>query len=425
MNTELPGGEHLNYLFNDPIVQQKIALLKQANLHISDIVDDAGHQYVDIVLEGGGTLGMALLGYLYTLEQLDIRFLCIGGASAGAIAALLLAAGPINEARTEWIISKVANKNFYDFVDGDGDSRAFIDNLLKHRSDDPGVFDTLRRAWYFSCIIDNLSSNKKGLNPGTAFHQWVKEILAEKNIRNYGDLRALRMQRPPGLRNRVTGEVIDDEFTEEYIELGIVAADITTETRVVFPRMASLYYQSVDDAHPADFVRASMSIPMFFRPFEVANIPAHSGQQEAWKQHCNYWGTIPEKVLFVDGGILSNFPIDIFHNYKKIPSSPTLGVKIGYDRTRCNDTHSFLDYIGAIFWSSAHSLDNEFIHRNPDFKQLVSFIDYNTKRFSWLDFSLEEDEKLELFKRGVDTAAFFISNFDWEKYKHSRRVVDN
>lgn len=415
---------NLNYLFNDPIVQHKIEQLKSQDLHISDIVDDAGHQYVDIVLEGGGTLGMALLGYLYTLEQLNVRFLCIGGASAGAIAALLLAAGPIDEAKTEWIISKVANKDFYDFVDGDGDARNFIDNLLKHRHDDPSVFDTLRRAWYFTCIIDNLSSNKKGLNPGTKFHEWVKELLQERHISTYGQMRAMRMQRPPGLRNRVTGEVIDDEFTEEYIELGIVTADITTETRVVFPRMAGLYYQDIDNAHPADFVRASMSIPLFFRPFELGNIPAHTGQQDAWRNNCNFYGNIPDKVMFVDGGILSNFPIDIFHNYRKIPSSPTFGVKIGYDRTHSNNTNSFLDYIGAIFWSSAHSLDNEFIHRNPDFKQLVSFIDYNTKRFSWLDFSLDEDEKLELFKRGVDTAAFFISNFDWEKYKQSRKVVE-
>ncbi|WP_295122482.1 patatin-like phospholipase family protein [uncultured Chitinophaga sp.] len=423
--SNLPQGDQsLNYLFNDPIVQHKIAQLKEADLHISDIVDDAGHQYIDIVLEGGGTLGMALLGYLYTLEQLGIRFLCIGGASAGAIAALLLAAGPIEDAKTEWIIEKVAHKDFYDFVDGDPDSRNFIDNLLKHRHDDPGVFDTLRRAWYFTCIIDNLSSNKKGLNPGTEFHNWIKEILAERGITTYGEMRQMRMKMPQGLRNRATGKPLGDEFNEEYIELGIVAADITTETRVVFPRMGSLYYPNIDQANPADFVRASMSIPLFFRPFEIPNIPTHEGQQDAWRTRCNFYGTIPEKVLFVDGGILSNFPIDIFHDYHKIPSSPTFGVKIGFDRTKCNDTHGFLDYIGAIFWSSAHSLDNEFIHRNPDFKQLVSFIDYNMKRYSWLDFSLDEDEKLELFKRGVETAAFFISNFDWEKYKQSRQVVN-
>ena len=51
----------------------------------SDIIDSDGHQYVDLVMEGGGVLGIALVGYTYVLEQMGIRFLGIGGTSAGAI----------------------------------------------------------------------------------------------------------------------------------------------------------------------------------------------------------------------------------------------------------------------------------------------------------------------------------------------------
>ena len=40
----------------------------------SDIIDASGNQYVDLVQEGGGVLGIALLGYTYTLEQIGIRF---------------------------------------------------------------------------------------------------------------------------------------------------------------------------------------------------------------------------------------------------------------------------------------------------------------------------------------------------------------
>ena len=68
---------------------------------ISDIVDEAGNQYVDVVMEGGGTLGVALLGYLYVLEQMDIRFLRAAGTSAGSIVAMLLAGGgPIAQAKS-------------------------------------------------------------------------------------------------------------------------------------------------------------------------------------------------------------------------------------------------------------------------------------------------------------------------------------
>ena len=52
---------------------------------VSDTVDEAGHQYVDLVMEGGGVLGIALLGYTYALEEAGIRFLSIAGTSAGSI----------------------------------------------------------------------------------------------------------------------------------------------------------------------------------------------------------------------------------------------------------------------------------------------------------------------------------------------------
>jgi len=32
-----------------------------------------------------------------------------------------------------------------------------------------------------------------------------------------------------------------------------------------------------------------------------------------WNELVGYKGSIPGKVFFVDGGIMSNFPIDIFH----------------------------------------------------------------------------------------------------------------
>src|SRR5215218_7453189 len=72
---------------------------------VSDIVDDDGHQYVDFVMEGGGVLGIALVGFTYVLEQVGIRFMQIGGASAGAINALMLASlGTPAEAKSEQIL---------------------------------------------------------------------------------------------------------------------------------------------------------------------------------------------------------------------------------------------------------------------------------------------------------------------------------
>ncbi|MDQ8012461.1 MAG: patatin-like phospholipase family protein [Flavobacterium nitrogenifigens] len=57
----------------------------------SDIIDDNNCQYVDLVQEGGGVLGIALVGYVYVLEQMGIRFLSLAGTSAGSINTMLMA----------------------------------------------------------------------------------------------------------------------------------------------------------------------------------------------------------------------------------------------------------------------------------------------------------------------------------------------
>ena len=68
----------------DARVSRAVAEVKRAcaGRVFSDVVDAAGHQYVDVVMEGGGVLGIALTGYTYALEQAGIRFLGIGGTHA-------------------------------------------------------------------------------------------------------------------------------------------------------------------------------------------------------------------------------------------------------------------------------------------------------------------------------------------------------
>ena len=52
-------------------------------------------------------------------------------------------------------------------------------------------------------------------------------------------------------------------------DLAIIASDITTETKAVFPNYTALYYENPGAVSPSEFVRMSMSIPVFFEPKEV------------------------------------------------------------------------------------------------------------------------------------------------------------
>ena len=80
--TQFTENHEVVHLLND------LKTLREENeldFHFSDILDEQGNQYVNLVQEGGGTLGIALLGYIYVLEEMGIRFLNLAGTSAGAI----------------------------------------------------------------------------------------------------------------------------------------------------------------------------------------------------------------------------------------------------------------------------------------------------------------------------------------------------
>ena len=101
----------------------------------SDVVDDRGNQYADLVMEGGGVLGVALVGYTYVLEEMGIRFLRVGGTSAGSINATLVAGlGTPQERKSEKIVKELANVDFWTFVDGGGAARAFVRTLVRSPS---------------------------------------------------------------------------------------------------------------------------------------------------------------------------------------------------------------------------------------------------------------------------------------------------
>jgi NTE family protein len=382
--------------------------------NFSDIIDDKGNQYVDLVQEGGGVLGVALVGYVYVLEQMDIRFLSLAGTSAGSINTLLMAAaGRIDEAKSTWILECLCNKKLYDFVDGDKDSREFIDALL-------GDVSNVKLALKGAQVIDNFRDDF-GLNPGKNFHDWMKNLLNQKKIKSMSDLQQLRdagVSEGNNLRNRLTNAVYNSQ--KDLLDLAIIAADITTQSKIVFPEMSELFYSNPGKANPADFARASMSIPFFFQPFKISNLPTGVDSWRKWNQMTGLNASVPNEVLFMDGGIISNFPIDIFHNNTKVPEAPTFGVKIGLDKAEINQNKKFFSLIGSVFNTARFSSDDNFLRTNPDFRHLIGYID--TGNHNWLNFGLTDEAKVDLFIRGAQSAAQFLNTFDWVKYKKIREV---
>lgn len=399
----------------------------------SDVLDGGGKQYIDLVMEGGGVLGIGLLGYIYILEQAGLRFVSLGGTSAGSITALVLAALDVPERqKSSALIEIVANMPMGSFIDGkddkDSDAPDFINTMLSR----PGLAKML---WKGMQVLDNIDE-MQGLNRGARFHGWLTDVLSKVGIQTTGQLCKRMATTPAGWHLRkdsqqyaaqLDGNAALPALSADQHYLCIISADIATETKVEFPAMAALFWASPEAVNPADYVRCSMSIPAFFKPFRVPITIRDEAHLTLWRDLAgmNDHDLLekknqpfpPPEACFVDGGVLSNFPIDAFHCSTRVPTRPTFGVKLQWD-DRSHVIDKFSKLITQTFNSARHCLDYEFIRKNPDFKQLVAYID--TADHDWLNFEMADKDKLDLFLRGARTALAFLETFDWQKYKETR-----
>lgn len=398
----------------------------------SDAIDEYGNQYVDIVMEGGGVLGVALIGYLYTLEEAGIRFGSIGGTSAGSIAAMLLAAcGSPSERKSEKIIDLIADMPISSFVDGkqDGDNapREFIDQIMRYfKNKDANVLHTAFKAYK---VKDNIEM-MMGLNRGDIFQEWMESTLNNFGVRTTVELYNKMHTSPIGYQRRIeNNKHYEDQIKAGKVsvtnnQFGVITADVSSEMRVEFPRMAGLYWDDIDNINPAIFVRCSMSIPLFFKPYKVSGHGLGGIRLSKWslnsetKSIANSKNFPPDYFYFVDGGVISNFPIDIFHKVGVVPTKPTFGVKLQLD-DRLTDIKNTPDYLAAIFDTARHAIEHDFIKNNKDYTNLVSYID--TGDVGWLNFDMSYEDKTKLFTYGTEAALAFLRKFKWDDYKDIRK----
>ncbi len=139
----------------------------------SDVYDQAGNQYVNLVQEGGGILGIALVGFTYVLEELGLRFLSLGGTSAGSINTLLMAdMGQPAEKKSVRILERIGEKNFMDFVDGGYDAEQLTQAI-----------ESGNRIQLYLHLMTNFAEIKGdlGVNSGDHFEEWLSDILTHKD----------------------------------------------------------------------------------------------------------------------------------------------------------------------------------------------------------------------------------------------------
>jgi len=324
----------------------------------------------DLVLEGGGVKGIALVGAISVLMERGYQFKRVAGTSAGSIVGALVAAGL---SRDE-LVSTVTAIDYRKFQDGP-------------------AWDDFALGKMFELVAAH------GIYHGSYLRSWLSDQLAAHGVRTFADLRYVDAERQlsPDRAYRLVVNVSD-----------ISAGDL---------RQLPWDYQAHYERQPAaelvvDAVRCSMSIPFFYEPVVMTD--------GAGVQH---W--------IVDGGMLSNFPIDLFDSPPgSHPRWPTLGIKLSskpdaVQQSVANDVHGVSSMSMALLNTMTGFYDRMHIS-DPSVVDRTIFVD--TGHVKSTDFNLSTAVRDELFASGRSAATTFLDGgpgqpaWDWELYKKTYRA---
>ncbi len=380
--------------------------------------------FIDVVIEGGGVKGIGALGALYALEECGLRFRKIAGTSAGALNAAFLACAGKSAAdhKTAQLLDILANIDFLSFADGGDDAQAVI-KLLTLPDNENALETMLTRAKIMLAAARNMNEVmlRLGLNPGGRLKAFLCQELEKLNNGAAFTVGALRR------KWRVDAITIDGEQLEQDFQ--IVASDITHRTKAVFPLDLPDYVRDPNSILIGDLVRASASIPVFFAPYRLGDFSTPPENI-----------TAPHSTCFVDGFIVSNFPLSLFDvsDFSAPPKCPTFGITIedqSPERAQTQGIENLVQLGLAIFQTASQHGDKGYIKNNPGntvriirvSNRIGSRINTNFEGkegeaeiienyISAIDFTLTDDEKIQLFRNGVLAVLDKLSAWNFHDY---------
>jgi NTE family protein len=315
---------------------------------------------LDIVLEGGGVKAIAQVGALSVLEEHGYRMQRAAGSSGGALVAAGLATG-VPAARLKQLMDEL---DFRRVPDATGAARLGL----------------LGRG--ISLLFE------QGVYDGDYLRNWVHDTLKrESGVETFGDLRL-----PP--------DPDDDLRPNQRYRLVVIAADVSRGQLVRLPWDYEQYGLDPDRQLVADAVRASTSIAFFFKPAHLA------------------WGKPAGNVsVLLDGGVVSDFPVEIFDRTDgRPPRWPTFGVTLSARTPPGALRNQVRDSLGlalAILDTTVNG--NDRVHlADPCVASRTIFVDI--QGVSAENFSIDAKTRQALYEKGRSAAERFLTMWDWDAY---------
>jgi NTE family protein len=327
---------------------------------------ESAEKPADLVLEGGGVKGIGLAGAVLALDQAGYRFQRVAGTSAGAIAAAIIAA--LNKAGKP--ISGLR-----DYLQ----TMQFEQFMAKSR---------VRAALGGLADAEHLLLHM-GLYDGDYLLDWLGSVLKDIGVTHFGDL-------------RLDDASADRNWTaRQRYSLVVHVSDITRGKLVRLPWEYSEYGLDADGERIVDAVRASMSIPFFFEPVRVRTAAVTAGVADVT--------AAAGRVTWVDGGLLDNFPVDVFDRTDGAASRwPTIGIKLSARQTSISAGHGTDNIAAEAIACLETVLDNAGrYYITPEKAARTIFVD--NAGIKATDFNLTADQRQKLYENGQQAALRWVA----------------
>ena len=284
------------------VISQSNVLKAIDSIHQARTRNDSANA-VCLVFQGGGMLGIAHVGALYALEQLGKSVYQVAGTSAGAIMATLVAAANANQGSSpvpslaETVFADLASMQPSSFLDRSPNLRRLV-TLAGTR---PGTWDLTRTVATAIFPAMRVLRREYGLHRANTVSSWLDQRLARHGVHRLSDLR----------------------------NVNVVTSALPYGIKVVLPHHAHIFDIHTDLERPSLWVRASMAIPLVFTPVELPLKPVEwrnyceNECKDMLSQHQLAELSQARSMLFFDGGLFSNLPVDLYHD-----ETPTITIAL-------------------------------------------------------------------------------------------------
>ena len=213
-----------------------------------------------------------------------------------------------------------------------------------------------------------------GLYQGDYLERLLTGLLGDLGVHTFADLRTA-------------------EQPQQYAwSLMVTASDLSRRRLVRIPWDLQSYGVNPDEFSVAHAVRASSAVPFVLQPVRVSG--------STW----------------VDGGLLSNFPVELFDRTDgEAPRWPTFGIRLAARAGR-PPTHTVRGPLSLAFAALETLISDQDSAYIDDPCTVRRTIFVPAQSVGTLDFDITEEERQALYDRGLQAAQHFLEAWNYSDY---------